>query len=95
MSIALDLKFEHIRSQTYDGAKNMTGKKSGVKTQILNENEKAIFVHCFNHALNLAVIRTGWASHKNPRFCIPSQPLSLISMLFCEIPGLVVIRVCL
>ena len=36
----------------------MTGKKFGVKTRILNENEKALFVHCFNHSLNLAVSGT-------------------------------------
>ena len=56
--LALDLKFEKIRVQTYDGAKNIIGSRSGVKTQIINENSKVFFVHCYNHALNLAVSDT-------------------------------------
>ena len=53
-----DLKMENIRAQSYDGAANMAGEKSGVKTQILKENSKALFVYCFNHRLNLAVCDT-------------------------------------
>ena len=33
----------------------MKGHKSGVKTQILAKNERALFVHCYAHSLNLAV----------------------------------------
>lgn len=53
--LSFDLDFKNIRAQCFDGASNMTGIKSGVKTQILEENDKALFVHCYNHALNLAV----------------------------------------
>ena len=33
----------------------MSGQKSGVKTQILKEENRALYIHCFNHALNLGV----------------------------------------
>ena len=33
----------------------MRGEKGGLKTKILNQNPKALFVHCYGHALNLAV----------------------------------------
>lgn len=36
----------------------MSGKNTGVKTQILVENKKALWIHCYNHALNLAVLDT-------------------------------------
>ena len=31
----------------------MTGKKSGVSSRIFKLNDKALYVHCFNHRLNL------------------------------------------
>ena len=36
----------------------MAGEKTGVKTQIIADNEKALFIHCNNHGLNLAVMDT-------------------------------------
>ena len=50
-----NLEFQNMRGQAYDGASNMKGHKSGVKTQILAKNERALFVHCYAHSLNLAV----------------------------------------
>ena len=50
--------FNKIRGQCYDKAASMSGEKSGVKTRILIENDKALWIHCFNHALNLAVLDT-------------------------------------
>jgi hypothetical protein len=32
----------------------MSGAKSGVSTQILKEEPRAIYTHCYGHALNLA-----------------------------------------
>lgn len=54
--LACDFDFNKIRGQCYDKASSMSGKKSGVKTQILTENKKALWIHCYNHALNLAVM---------------------------------------
>ena len=36
----------------------MSGKNSGVKARILSEEPRALFIHCFNHALNLAASDT-------------------------------------
>lgn len=33
----------------------MRGEQKGLKTKILQQNDKAIFVYCYRHALNLAV----------------------------------------
>ena len=41
--------------QCYDGASAMAGSKSGVATQILSEEPRALFTHCYGHSLNLAV----------------------------------------
>jgi len=38
----------------YDGASNMSGVKTGVAKQLLDEEKRAIFTHCYGHALNLA-----------------------------------------
>ena len=45
----------NIRGQNYDGAASMTGKNAGVKSQILREEPRALFVHCYGHSTNLAV----------------------------------------
>ena len=42
-------------SLTYDGASNMRGKKSGVSTQILAEQPKAVAIHRQEHSLSLSV----------------------------------------
>ena len=46
---------ENCRGQTYDGASNMMGKKSGVSTQIFAEQPKAVAIHCQGHSLSLSV----------------------------------------
>ena len=53
--IRLQLEFSKLRGQTYDGASNMLGKKSGVATQIKMIQPKAKENHCHGHSLNLAV----------------------------------------
>ena len=44
--IRMNLSLSNCRGQTYDGASNMMGKKSGVSTQILAEQPKAVAIHC-------------------------------------------------
>ena len=56
--IACNFDFSKIRGQCYDKAASMSGEKSGVKTQIISDNEKALYIHCLNHGLNLAVMET-------------------------------------
>ena len=38
-----NLEFQNMLGQAYDGASNVKGHKSGVKTQILAKNERALF----------------------------------------------------
>ena len=54
----MSLSINNCRGQCYDGANNMSGIRSGVATQILKEEERALFTHCYGHALNLAVSDT-------------------------------------
>ena len=52
--LRLNLKLENCRRQCYDSASNMQGVRKGVAIQILKEEPKAIYTHCYGHALNLA-----------------------------------------
>ena len=45
----------YCRGQCYDGASNMTRVRNGVAKQLTVEEPRAIFTHCYGHALNLAV----------------------------------------
>ena len=49
------LSMENCRGQAYDGALNMRGMRTGVKTRILQEYPKATFSYCSGHNLNLVV----------------------------------------
>jgi hypothetical protein len=53
--VRLNLTLDNCRGQTYDGASNMMGKKSGVSTQILAEQPKAVAIHCQGHSLSLSI----------------------------------------
>ena len=46
---------DYCRSQSYDGAANMRGAKSGVATRIQSIHPDARYYYCMNHDLNLAV----------------------------------------
>ncbi|GAA0185042.1 hypothetical protein LIER_32330 [Lithospermum erythrorhizon] len=50
------LSVSKIRGQGYDGASNMSGRLSGLRTLIQNENPYAFYVHCFAHQLQLALV---------------------------------------
>lgn len=52
--LRLNLTLDSCRGQCYDGASNMQGVRNGVATQILRDQPKAIYTHCYGHALNLA-----------------------------------------
>ena len=53
--LRMNLKIEHCRGQCYDGASSMSGAKKGVAKLLRDEEPRAIFTHCYGHALNLAV----------------------------------------
>ena len=50
----LNISFSHLRGQCYDGASSMAGSRSGVATLVQKEEPRAVFTHCYGHALNLA-----------------------------------------
>ena len=52
-TIRSNLPLNRCRGQCYDGAANMSGHHSGVATQI-QEIERAMYIHCMGHCLNLA-----------------------------------------
>ena len=52
--LRFNLKLENCRGQCYDGASNMKGHVSGISTQLLQEEPRAIYTHCYGHSLNLA-----------------------------------------
>ena len=49
------LSLQNCRGQCYDGASSMAGCKTGVSTTILRKEHRALYSHCYGHALNLAV----------------------------------------
>lgn len=53
--LRMNLSLNNCRGQCYDGASNMSGAKKGVATQINEKEPRAVYTHCYGHALNLAV----------------------------------------
>ena len=49
-----NISLHKLRGQCYDGASSMSGSKSGVAKQICDIEPRAVFTHCYGHALNLA-----------------------------------------
>ena len=52
--LRMNLNISDCRGQCYDEAANMCGVRNGVATQNSWEESRAIFVHCYGHALYLA-----------------------------------------
>ena len=44
-----------LRGQCYDGCSTMAGAKAGVAVKIEEMEPRAVFTHCYGHALNLGV----------------------------------------
>ncbi|KAE8749151.1 hypothetical protein FOCC_FOCC004058 [Frankliniella occidentalis] len=51
----LQLPLANLRGQTYDAGSNMRGAVKGVQGRIRELQPLAVYVHCFNHSLNLAL----------------------------------------
>ena len=51
----LGLDLESLRAQCYDGAANMRGKYSGLSTKMREVENRALYVHCYAHQLNLTL----------------------------------------
>ena len=52
--LRLNLAVSKVRGQCYDGASAMSGAKSGVAARMQAVESRAVFTHCYGHALNLA-----------------------------------------
>jgi hypothetical protein len=50
---ALEISLSDCRGQAYDNGANMVGRHQGVRSRILSENPRALFVPCSAHSLNL------------------------------------------
>ena len=53
--LRMNLKIEHCRGQCYDGASAMSGAKKGVAKITTDAEPRAVYTHCYGHALNLSV----------------------------------------
>ena len=53
--IRCSLSLSMCRGQAYDGAANMSGIQSGVQALVKKECDRALYVHCLAHSLNLSV----------------------------------------
>uniref|UniRef100_A0A8C3HBI5 TTF-type domain-containing protein n=1 Tax=Chrysemys picta bellii TaxID=8478 RepID=A0A8C3HBI5_CHRPI len=49
------IPLENMRGQGYDNGSNMRGRHAGVQQRILNLNNRAFFIPCHAHSLNLVV----------------------------------------
>lgn len=52
--LRMNLRIENCRGQCYDGASSMAGHKSGVAKKVMDLESRALYTHCYGHALNLA-----------------------------------------
>lgn len=59
MLVRLGLSTKNLRGHCFDGASNMSGHLNGVQKGIIDMQPKSIFIHCSNHALDLALQETG------------------------------------
>lgn len=50
----LNLSIHKLRGLCFDGASAMSGTRGGVAALIQQEESRAIYTHCYGHALNLA-----------------------------------------
>lgn len=55
-------KVEDIHGQGYDGAANMNGPYKGLQSRIQKQKEKALYVHCHAHCLNLVLVESAKSS---------------------------------
>jgi hypothetical protein len=53
--IRCSLPIAQCRGQAFDGASNMSGIRNGVQALVKKEANRALYVHCLAHSLNLCV----------------------------------------
>ncbi len=53
----MNLNLNNLRGQAYDGASAMSGKFGGVQAEVKKNYPLAMYLHCSNHILNLAIAK--------------------------------------
>ena len=56
--LRFQIPFTKLCGQCYDGCSTMAGARYGVSVKIQKLEPRAVFTHCYGHALNLAVSDT-------------------------------------
>ena len=51
----LHLPMSRFKGQCYNGASTMKGPRNVIAKQLLDEEPRAIYTHCYGHSLNLAI----------------------------------------
>ncbi|XP_060190828.1 uncharacterized protein LOC132620145 [Lycium barbarum] len=74
------LSLSHTRGQCYDGASNMQGHLSGLKTLIQQESVSAHAIHCFAHQLQLSLVGVS-------KKCLQVEELVLLVSNFLNVVG--------
>ena len=56
--IRMNLLFEKLRGKCYDGVSAMSSSKHGIAKRISDLEPRAVYTHCYGHALNMAAVDT-------------------------------------
>lgn len=64
----LNLNIQNLRGQGYDNGSNMRGKHKGLQKKILEINNRAFYVPCSAHSLNLVVNDAANITHETVNF---------------------------
>ena len=56
--VRVGLDKQNVRGHAFDGASAMSGRLSGLQKLLTDDQPKSLFVHCSNHALDLAIQET-------------------------------------
>ena len=73
----LNLSLEKLQGQCYDGASATSGRKRGIAKQISDLEPRTLYLHCYGHALNLAINYNEGCIRDNPRNYKANKILSM------------------
>ena len=71
--VRMNVSISQCRGQCCDGESNMSGSRNGVTAKLALEEKRALYTHCYRHALNLAVGTT----MKKSKICCAAMEVAL------------------
>ncbi|XP_023210108.1 zinc finger MYM-type protein 1-like [Centruroides sculpturatus] len=77
----LNLNIQNLHSQCYDNGSNMREKHNGLQKKILEINNRASYVSCSAHSLNLVVNDAANITHKTVKFFSIIQEIYIFFLL--------------